>query len=528
MATISQPVMAPVEANCTIGRRFRARDTRALEYGLMPRGRTTATDAFTNAAARMGWGTPNLSESADYTMVRTSFDYWLLITLYRNHWISRRIVDTPAQDMVRAWPKINTDLAPEDLTRVDRALRHTRTKSQILTSLKWARLFGGAGALIVIEGQENELSEPLKLDNIEPGAYRGLIPFDRWTGISPLGDVETDISRPNDFNLPKYYQVTQPGAETFRVHASRILRFTGPSVPTPEYQAQSWWGISALEPAYEEIRKRDNMSWNILSLTFRASLIGMRSKDLAQMLSGAGMNTQALQGFYSRMEAMNHLMSNQSMLVLPEEGGLESINYTFSGVSDVYQQFQLDIAGAANLPASRLFGRTITGLGQSNDADERLYEERIALDQEESLRPQLEKLYPVICMSELGEVPDDLEMAFPSVRVLTEEEKLKLATDTTANVTALVNAGLLSKPQGLKEIKQSSDITGFGTNITDEDIEAAEREEEQGLGGLGEEMPDETSALPREKQAPEEPGEKQIDPEEPPGSIHQRATLTEE
>ena len=484
---MSPEAQIPNGFGCTLGRQYRAADARPMAYGLQPNRQTVSGfDAFTNAAARMGWGTPSVAEAADYNLVRLSYDYWLLITLYRNHWISRRIVDGPAQDMVRAWPKLTSDVAPDDLTRIDRVLRTTGTKSQVLKTLQWARLFGGAGALIMIDGQENELDEPLDLDNVQPGAYRGLLPFDRWTGITTVG-VCTDISRPLEFNLPEYYEVHAPsGGDSYRVHPSRILRFSGPTVPAPENQAQQYWGISVLEPAYEEIRKRDNMSWNILSLTFRASILAMRWKDMAQALSGAGMNTKALEAFHSRMEAVNQLLSNQNLLVLPDEGGLEQVNYTFSGVSDVYQQFQLDIAGAANMPVSRLFGRTITGLAQSNDADERLYEERVAMEQEESLRPQLDKLYPVICMSALGEVPDDLDFSFPSVRVLTEEEKSKLSSDTMASIVALGNAEYLTKVQALKEIKQQSDVTGFGTNITDEDIERAERDEDMGFGGVGE------------------------------------------
>lgn len=481
---MSPEVQIPEGFGCRFGRQYRAADVRPMAYGLQPnRQNVSGFDAFTNAAARMGWGTPSVAEAADYNLVRLSYDYWLLITLYRNHWISRRIVDGPAQDMVRAWPKLTSDVAPDDLSRIDRALRKTGTRSQVLKTLQWARLFGGAGALIVIDGQENQLDEPLDLDNIEPGAYRGLLPFDRWTGINPAGSVCTDISRPLAFNLPEYYEVHSPsGGDSYRVHPSRILRFSGPTVPAPEHQAQQYWGISVLEPAYEEIRKRDNMSWNLLSLSFRSSIIAIRWKDMAQALSGAGMSTKALEAFHSRMEAVNQLLSNQNLLVLPDDGGLEHVNYSPSGWDGIYGMFQMDVAGASGYTVTRLFGRTITGLAQSNDADERLYEERVAMEQDESLRPQLEKLYPVICMSALGEVPDDLDFTFPSVRVLTEEEKSKLSSDTMASIVALGNAGYLTKVQALKEIKQQSDVTGFGTNITDEDIEQAERDEDMGLG----------------------------------------------
>jgi phage-related protein (TIGR01555 family) len=469
-----------------------AADARAMasKLGIIPpmdpATRISAFDAFTNSAARMGWGTPNLAESTEYSLVRTSYDYWLLITLYRNHWISRRIVDTPAHDMVRSWPTIRTEAEPGDQKKIDSLIRRTNTRSQVLTALRWARLFGGAGALMIIDGHENKLETPLRVDDVETGAYRGLIPFDRWTGISPMLSVCGDITRPNDFGLPEFYQVTaQSSAKTFKVHASRILRFTGPTVPTPEREAQSWWGISALEPAFEELRKRDNLSWNLLSLSFRASIIGMVMPDLAQALSGAGMTTAALEQFYSRMEGINHLLSNQSLVMLPKDGTLSSVNFSGEGWANIYQQFQLDIAGASEIPVTRLFGRTLTGLGQSNEADERIYEERIAMEQDHGLRPQLEKLYPVMCMSELGEVPRDMDLKFPSVRVLAEEEKSRLASDTVACVVSLANAGLMPKPTAIKEIRQQSTVTGFGTNYTDDDIDKAEElEEAMGLGGM--------------------------------------------
>jgi phage-related protein (TIGR01555 family) len=202
-----------------------------------------AADMFSNVAARQGYGTPSLGQGAEYTLVRLSFDYFQLITLYRNHWISRRIVDVPAQDCVKAWPKLTSDIDVKDITRIDRALRKTNTKNNFLTGLTWGRLFGGAGALIVLKDQENQLDEPLDLDSIKPGDYRGLVPFDRWAGINPIGDVCTDINRPLDFGAPEMYEVRASGGSSFKVHSSRILRFLGPTVPTPEREG-SRGGVS--------------------------------------------------------------------------------------------------------------------------------------------------------------------------------------------------------------------------------------------------------------------------------------------
>jgi phage-related protein (TIGR01555 family) len=472
--------------------KYKARmiDRAAKNFGLRPNQGTdtiASLDYFTNPAARMGWGTDSLTEATQYELVRLSYDYWLMITLYTNHWLCRKIVDIPAADMIRAWPRIASEIDPNDTTKIDKVLRKTNTKANLLKAMQWGRLFGGAGALIVIEGQEHLLEEPLDIDSIELGSFKGVIPFDRWAGIQPSSDVSTNINEPTRFNLPKYYEVQLPGGGSFKVHASRILRFTGPQVPTPEYEARQDWGVSVIEVCFEEIRKRDNMSWNLLCLSYRANLISMKVPALAEMLSGASMNQNSLQQFQARMGAINAYMSSQNLMLLPEDGEMGSVSYSPSGWSDLYQQFQMDIAGAVGIPVVKLFGRTATGLAQTNDADMQLYYEKIGQEQDTDLRPQLDVLYPIICMSELGHVPEDLDLSFPSARVMGEDEKANLAKSIGDLILGAAGGGIITRSQALKELKQSSDITGIFTNITDEYIAKAEEDEKAGLGGLGEE-----------------------------------------
>ncbi len=435
-----------------------------------------ATDAFSNMMARIGWGTPSLGNSSHYSTERISNDYSLMLSLYRNDWIARRVVETPAQDMVKAWPKITSEMKPEDVSLFDRRLARTGTKQSVLQAMKWARLFGGAGALMVIAGHEDILEEPLDIESVDPGSYKGLIPFDRWSGITPSNNVCVDYGDPMQFGLPETYhiQASAYGAKRFSVHASRVIRFIGPDVPTPELQAQLGWGISILEVIYEELNKRNNMSGAILNLMFRANILAMVNDQLAQMLSGSGSSQAATQKFWKRMQNQNHLLSNQSTLILPKDGSLQSHQYTFGGVADVYQQFQLDIAGAAQIPVTRLFGRTLSGLGQSNDADIQVYEDTIAQKQHEEMRPQLEKLYPVILMSEFGEVPDDLDFDFPSVRTLSEKEKYELAKTGTEAILSGFTDGVYSQQLALQELQKLGEKTDMFTSITPEVIQAAD------------------------------------------------------
>ena len=457
---------------------------------------STALDYFVNMAARMGWGTASLTESTTYELIRLSNNYWLMLTLYRNHWLARRIVDGKAEDMVRAWPKVISELEPDDIQNFERTLKRTYTKRQLLRALKWSRLYGGAGALMVIKGHEDILDEPLDIDDVNPQSYLGLIPFDRWVGIWPMsGDVSFDQDHPQDWGLPKYYQCggSEQGGQTFKVHASRILRFCGPEVPTPEFQAQMYWGISVLELVYEELRKKDNASWSILNLLFRANLIARVDPQLDQFLSGLGTNQTAMMKLQQTLQAQNELMSNQSMMILGKDGDMKAIQYSFAGIGEAYAQFQMDVAGAAEDTITHLFGRTITGLGQTNDADELLYEQRVNKEQETHLSPAIDKLYRVIMMSEFGEVPEDLDYAYPSIRVLTEEAKAELVDKASAPILAAYDSAVIGRKTALQELKALGETTNVFTNITQEQIDAAEEEPELPgedlLGPGGEGMP---------------------------------------
>ena len=431
-------------------------------------------DAFANGLARIGYGTNNLLESTSYPLTRLSRNYILCQSLYRSSWIARKVIDAPAEDMTKNRFQLTNDLPPADLLTFDTALTDTGTEAALLTALKWGRLFGGAGAVIVIAGQGDQLDQPLDPDSVEIGAYRGLLVFDRWSGITPNAELNTDLDNPLAFGLPKSYHVWTETAQSFDVHASRVLRFIGRDLPMWEKAAEMRWGTSEFELLYQELVKRDNTSYNIASLIFRANILGLKIKDLAQMLSGLGKSQAALQQFNAVLNAQNQLMSNQGLLVLPEEGGIEQRTYTFAGINDVYQSFMMDIAGAAEIPVSRLFGRTTTGLSATGEGDEQIYYDAISQKQRRELAPQLKKLLPVIAMSTWGQIPKDLNFTFPPCRTMTAEEQAELASKATTAVVSVYNAGLISQRTALLELQQQADTTGLFTNITSADIEAAD------------------------------------------------------
>lgn len=66
------------------------------------------------------------------------------------------------------------------------------------------------------------------------------------------------------------------------------------------------------------------------------------------------------------------------MQIIDKDDDFSTHQYTFSGLSDVYQQFIMpDISGAAGIPVTRLFGRSPAGLNATGESDLQNYYDKI-------------------------------------------------------------------------------------------------------------------------------------------------------
>ena len=443
---------------------------RALDKAPEPQPiRSRALDAFSNVLARLGAGTPNLLEGTEYSLQRMSRDFNTLNALYRESWIVRRIIDVIPADMLKNWITITSGLDPDVEKRLSLTLRRTQLIDKLKRGMQWGRLYGGALGVMLVKHQGYDLSQALQLDWIMPGDFAGLLIFDRWNGVNPSSELIEDISDP-DYGYPKYYTVTDPaGGGSVNIHHSRVIRFTGNTLPFWEEIAEMQWGASVVESIFDELRKRDNVSWNIAQLTFMANIRVLKMQDLGQLLAATDNESQA--ELLRTLEAQNMLLNNMGMQVMDAADGLETHQYTFGGLADCYQQFIMDISGAAEIPVTRLFGRSPSGLNATGESDLQNYYDMIAEKQESYLRPILNKVLPPFIISTLGSLPDDFDFEFDPVAEPTDKERADLAKCGTDNVVAAYNAGLISQRTALKELKQQSERTGVWTNITDEDIE---------------------------------------------------------
>ncbi len=422
-------------------------------------------DAFSNPAARLGFGTFDLSQATDYPLTRLSDNYQLLTSMYRDNWIVQNIVQLVPTDVVRKWYEVSTSLDAKYIDRLIRLERKTQLRDRLIDGMSWGRLYGGAVGLILIKGQE-DLSQPLDINSVMPGSFLGLRILDRWSGVFPEGKLVTDPEDP-DFGLPDRYTIRDAG-DTYEVnvHHSRVVRFIGRKLPWLEQVAECYWGESEIEAIYSEIARRDNVAANIAALTFKANVEYREVEGLDQLM-GLG-NSEMQRRFWNKMQAQAIMRSSQGISLINKGDAVHNEQYTFTGLSDVYDRIMMDVAGASRIPVTKLFGRSAAGLNATGENDMINYYDYIDGIRETQLRPVLDKLLPVMAMSAWGNIPDDLDISFPPMKDANEGERADIAAKKTqAIVTAYMN-DLVDQETAAKELK---DIDGLFDKITDEQAE---------------------------------------------------------
>lgn len=462
------------------------RQTKQPQEKPLPERKGAAIDSFVNQLARLGMAGPNITAASQYPLTRLTRDYNLMNALYRNSWICKKVINAIPDDMTKNWYSDTAELTPEQTDRMNKLEQRTLVREKITEGLYWGRLYGGAGAVMMIKGHENMLEEPLDFDDIMPNSFCGLLVLDRWSGIYPSTEIVTDIDDP-EFGLPEYYEIRNDAAGQVqqRIHHSRVIRFIGRLLPYWENMAEMGWGAAELEHVFEEMVKRDNTSWGAAALVHKAAVWINKINGFSQMqaMSDPQMQTD----LYNVKSAQAQMINNNGMMVIGEDEAMELHTYTFSGLDKVLEMQMYDVSGASEIPITRLFGRSPAGLDASGEGDLQNYYDLIAQKQGTELTPKINKLRPVLYMSELGFVPDDMGVKWNPVRTPSDEKIAELVAKKVTAISEAFKGGLISQKIGLTELHELSFTTNMFTSITDKDIEKADESLDSGdmFGDLG-------------------------------------------
>lgn len=434
---------------------------------------TSTRDGFANLAARMGLGAQNVFSEGTYIFDLLTRNRIKLEAMYRGSWIVGAAVDSIAEDMTRAGISIKGDIQPEQIEQMQVQMTRLGVWSALLEAIKWGRLYGGAVAMIVIDGQDP--STPLNVSTVGRGQFKGLRVFDRWQLQPSLQNIVIDGM---DFGLPMFYDVisdvTTGQVSNVRIHHTRVVRQIGVQLPAYQAITEQMWGESVVERMYDRLMAFDTATSGAANLIQKAHLRTVQIDKLREVLAAGG---KAEENLLQMFHHMRMLQTNEGLTLLDKEDTFQAHSYTFSGLSDMILQFGQQIAGATGIPLVRLFGQSPAGLSATGESDLRMYYDNVASQQESRLRDGLMRVLQAMHQSLFGTpAPQSFDFDFVALWQTSSKEKADISTAVTNTVVAAFNAGIISADVALQELKQSSESTGIFSNITQEEIDQAKTE----------------------------------------------------
>ncbi len=442
------------------------------------------TDSFANFISAVGHGTGNQHDGAGYGLHPVSRTRVLLENAYRGSWVAGRVIDIVANDMTREGSTVSSEDDPKRTAIFEKSVERLQIWKQFNRTIKWARLYGGAIAFMMIEGQDP--ATPLNLDSITKGQFKGLMPLDRWMLQPSLNDLVSEYGP--HYGQPTFYETinSMGGLPSLKIHYSRVVRIEGVELPYNQKIAENLWGQSELERMWDRMTAFDSATSGIAQLVYKAHLRTVSVDGLREIIGG---NKAAMKGLIQNIQMIRSMQTNEGLTLLDAKDKFETHQYAFGGLDAILIQFGDQLCGAVEIPRSRLFGESPGGLS-NDDSTTRHYHETIKQKQVSSLSEGVETVYRLTYLSTFGaEPPHMFELDFKPLRQMTDVEKAGVTNTTTAAIAEAVDKNLLSRAGGMRELKALSRVVGTFSTITDDEINEADADPAPSAEALGLEIP---------------------------------------
>lgn len=450
-------------------------------------GRTRTFDNIMNLEARLG-STPNSGNqagSSTYGFNTISWNRQALDSAYGGSWLVGVAVDAIADDMTKAGVAWKGDFDPDEREALDAAFAEMALWEQLGDVVRWARLYGGAIGVLLIDGQD--VSTPLRVETIRRDQFKGILVLDRWMVNADQLNVVLDFGP--DYGLPQFYQlnvattpamtnygVTQTGGQVVggqRIHHTRTIRFDGQKLPFYSRQQNNGWGQSVVQRLYDRLLAFDSATQGAAQLVYKAHLRLMKIEGLRETMAMGG---DAARGLIATIEFMRRFQTNEGLTITDKTDDFETFSYSFQGLPELLAQFAEQIAGAVQIPMVRLFGQSPAGFS-TGDADLQNYYETVSRIQNRTLRRGLMRVLEVMSRSLLGkEPPKNAGFDFNPLALLKPGEKADVAAKVTAAVGEAFDKQIIGRKTAMEELRSSAATTGVFGHISDEDIDDAEND----------------------------------------------------
>lgn len=365
-----------------------------------------------------------------------------LTGLYEGNGLFSKIIDTPAEEALKHG--FDLKLKSDELNAfVEDALDDLEWEERAATAIKWARLYGGALIVMLIDDGRG-LEEPVDWEHIrsidELRVYERSIVQPDYASLYQQDYGGKGVgNRVSKFGQPEYYYVSSIYG-SFKVHESRCLVFRNGVLPEQTSNATYlFWGMPEYVRIRRALRETVTAHTDSVKLLERSVQAIYSMKGLASLLTTDDGENQVLK----RLQLVDTSRGLLNSIAIDSEGEQYDFKtFQFSGVKDVIDATCNMLSALTNIPQTILFGRSPAGMNATGDSDFESYYNFVEKIQRLMLKRNLRTLLDVvfragIASGDVAEEPD-YKLEFKPLWSLSDTEQA--AVDQTKAQTALVKA----------------------------------------------------------------------------------------
>ena len=427
--------------------------------------RSVHVDGFVNA--RNNYGTARDPNEHYYFRAESAVPDDALSAFYEGNGLFAKIIDAPAEEAVKNGFTVEgiSHKATEDLYRA--ALDNLKFEEVFSTAIKWARVFGGALAVMLINDGRG-IDEPLDWNKIL--SVDEIVVYDRSV-VQPDTSTMFTYSAQNPFKMrtrsgmPEYFTVYSEHG-TFKVHESRCLFFQNGKLPENCSNANyRLWGAPEylrIRKAVESVEISNSAGVRMLSRAIQAVY---KVKDLSALLATADGEDAVLR----RIQAIDLARGLLNTVVIDSEGeDYDFKNFSLSGVGEVISQSFTFLSAVSGIPRKILTGMTATGLKNTDNTSMEVYYNLVERIQALMIKKNLRYLLAVIFQAgkNRGEIPGvpPIKIRFHSLWSMSalEEAECKAKREQTRLIKAktaemYVDMGVITSEEVRKNLAKTQE-----------------------------------------------------------------------
>lgn len=406
-----------------------------------PEKKAIIANGLGDAIGFQDWNGQGQTTGVELSQVNTLFknNRWYLVSnmrqllseLYVEHGLIQTIVDVPVDDGLRGGVEITSEQLDEDqIQEVQISLDRDDDLTIVGQALKWNRLFGGAGVLIMTDQDPRQPLEIEAIDKNSPLEFRAVDMWELFWDKQNTEGYDPEIQT-QEFEYYNYYAK--------QLHKSRVMRMKGLSAPSFIRPRLRGWGFSVVEHLVRSLNqylKANDLSFEVLD-EFKLDVF--KIKNLTDTLMSPDGDAQVAK----RVRLANWQKNYQNALIMDTEDDYDHKQLSFSGLADVMKEIRMQIASDMRMPLTKVFGISAAGFNSGED-DIEVYNAMVESQVRNKSKYDILRVIEIKCQKLFGFIPDDLSIKFKPLRVLNGEQEENVKTQKFNRLLQAKTAGEIS------------------------------------------------------------------------------------